>query len=126
MFWFWSAGLFYTLPVVQLVFYHQNTMVTTGNQVTGSSNNYLYSMERSSIFCCFSPKLYVQIKIPTVSVMFGLIEVKFFFNVPASNCIKKLCVRNLAHFQLDNFCITYLLLMQRFVYVMKYTDKKEN
>jgi hypothetical protein len=40
MFGFWAAGLFYTLPVVQLVFYHQNTMVTTGNQVTGSSTNY--------------------------------------------------------------------------------------
>jgi hypothetical protein len=87
MFGIWAAGLFYTLPVVQLVFYHQNTMVTTGNQVTGSSNNYTVQYRQIINFCCFLPKLYVQNKIPTVSGNVWPNRISHFLNFTAfSNC----------------------------------------
>ncbi len=85
MFGFWAAGLFYTLPVVQLVFYHQNTMVTTGNQVTGSSKNYTVQYIKIINFVVIICQSYVQNKIPTVSGHVLPYRSYNFLNFTASN-----------------------------------------
>ena len=50
-----AVGLYYILPVIQLVFYHQNTMLTTGDQ--GPFDTYtqwLYQKERSLLYILYS------------------------------------------------------------------------